>query len=342
MQAKANPGGMIVRNAILALALLSAPAQADDFYAGRQVSIVVGNEPGTGFDLYARSLARFMGEHIPGKPSLVVQNMVGASGLVAFNWLANVAPKDGSALLTAPFTVPFEPLFGNASARFDASRLNWIGNMDASVSICGVSKASGVGGVEDAMRKEVLVGATGATGPMSQSTAALNQLLGTQFKRIEGYKGSAAVKLAVERGEVSGVCGISLSTVRTQWRELHESGALRLILQLGPSPHPDLPDVAHVYSFAKSNEDRQVFDLIFGVQGLGRSFVAPGGTPAARVATLRRAFDDTMKDASFRAYAAKTGVDLAPQSGDDVQAFIERVYRTPQSVIDRARRVTER
>ena len=266
----------------LCLILLSASAAfaqgAGDFYKDRQIAIVVGNEPGTGFDLYARSLAQFMGEHIPGRPGLVVQNMPGASGLVAFNWLANVAPKDGSTFLTAPFTVPFEPLFGNAAARFDASRLNWIGNMDASVSICGIARSSPVASIEDAMRAEAPMGATGATGPMTQTTIALNELLGTKFKRVEGYKGSASVKLAIERSEVSGVCGISLSTVRTQWRDIYDSGAFRLILQLGPAPHPDLPGVPHVYAFAKNEEDKGVFDLIFGIQGLGRAFAAPEGS----------------------------------------------------------------
>lgn len=328
---------------LLLLGCSAASAQgAAEFYKDRQVSIVVGNEPGTGFDLYARALARFMGEHVPGRPTLVVQNMPGASGLVAFNWLANVAPRDGSSFLTAPFTAPFEPLFGNAAARFDASRMNWIGNMDASVSICGVSHSAGVRSIEDAMRVEAPMGATGASGPMTQTTVALNELLGTKFRRIEGYKGSASVKLAVERGEVSGVCGISLSTVRTQWRDIYEKGAFRLILQLGPAPHPELPGVPHVYAYAKTAEDRGVFDLIFGIQGLGRSFVAAEGTPADRVAVLRRAFDATMQSPAFMEYAAKAGIDLAPQSGEQVQAFIAGVYAAPPEVAARARRAMGR
>ncbi|MBX9758297.1 MAG: hypothetical protein K2Y29_05935 [Beijerinckiaceae bacterium] len=326
---------------LLGCSVASAQGVAE-FYKDRQVSVVVGNEPGTGFDLYARALARFMGEHVPGRPTLVVQNMPGASGLVAFNWLANVAPRDGSSFLTAPFTAPFEPLFGNASARFDASRMNWIGNMDASVSICGVSQSAGVHSIEDAMRVETPMGATGASGPMTQTTIALNELLGAKFRRIEGYKGSASVKLALERGEVSGVCGISLSTVRTQWRDIYEKGAFRLILQLGPTPHPELADVPHVYAYAKTPEDRGVFDLIFGIQGLGRSFVAAEGTPPDRVAALRRAFDATMQSPAFLDYAAKAGIDLAPQSGEQVQAFIAGVYGAPPSVAARARRAIGR
>ncbi len=322
-----------------------APARADDLdqaFKDKTITVVVGHEAGTGFDLYARTLARHMPHHLPGKPAMVVQNMVGASGLAAFNWLGNVAPKDGLAFGIVAFTVPFEPLLGNASARFDASKYGWIGNMDSSVSICGVSKTSGVTSFADIMTREVMVGGTGSSGPLSQSPTALRSLLGARFKLVEGYKGSASVKLAIERGELDGVCGISLSTVRTQYRDIFESGQLQLLLQLGPEPHPDLKNVPHVYEFAKTDEDRQVFDLIFGAQGLGRSFVAPPGIAPERLQALRKAFMDTMKDADLIAEAQKVGLDLRPQSGEDVQAFIARVYAAPKQAAERARLAVKR
>jgi tripartite-type tricarboxylate transporter receptor subunit TctC len=328
-----------------AATMVWAPAYSqpiEEFYKRTDVQIVVGHEPGTGFDLYARTLARHMSTHIPGKPAVIVQNMVGASGLNAFNWLANAAPKDGSVFATAAFTVPFEPLFGNKAARFDASKLGWIGNMDSSVSICGVSKESGVNKFEDALRQDVLLGSTGHAGPLSQSPRALRELVGARFKIIEGYKGSSSVKLAIERGEVHGVCGISLSTVRTQYRDIHESGLFRLILQIGPEPHPDLQDVPHVYQFAKGDDDRAVFDLLFGAQGLGRSFVAPAGLPEERLEALRQAFEATMTDKNFLAEAKKINLDLRPQSGRSVQAFIQRIYLSPPSVIERARKAIGR
>ncbi|HEY8580307.1 MAG TPA: hypothetical protein VIL72_10505 [Beijerinckiaceae bacterium] len=318
----------------------AAPARAES--APPNLQIVVGHEAGTGFDLYARTLARFMPAHLPGKPTAVVQNMNGASGLTAFNWLANVAPKDGSVIATATFTVPFEPLLGNAAARFEAAKLTWIGNMDSSVSICGVSKASGVRTFEDALKRETLLGSTGQAGPLSQSPRALNELLGARFKIIEGYKGSASVKLAIERGEVQGVCGISLSTVKTQYRDVWDAGDFRLILQIGPAPHPDIKDVPHVYDFARDDEERAVFDVLFGSQGLGRSFVAPPGVPAERAEALRRAFDATMRDEAFLKEAEKIGLDIRPQSGAEVQAFIERVHAAPPAVAARARKALGR
>ena len=329
----------------VALAVFTSTARADevsDFYGGRTVQIVVGHESGTGFDLYARTLARHIGRHIPGRPTIVVQNMPGASGLSAYNWLANVAPRDGSVLATAAYTVPFEPLLGNNAARFDASKLSWIGNMDASVSICGVSKASGIGNFDELLSREIAIAGTGSAGPLSQSSRALRELVGAKLKVIDGYKGSASVKLAIERGEVDGVCGISLSTVKTQYKDVYEGGAFRLILQLGSEPHPELRNVPHVYFYAKTDEDRRVFDILFGSQGLGRSYVAPPDIPAQRLARLRDSFEATMMDGDFLADAEKGALDLRPQSGEKVQTFIEHIYASAPSVAARARQAIGR
>jgi tripartite-type tricarboxylate transporter receptor subunit TctC len=314
-------------------------ASVADFYKGNTIAIAVGHQPGTGFDLYARTLARFMPAHIPGQPAAVIQNMPGASGLNAFNWLANIAPKDGSAMLTATHTAPFEPLLGNKSARFNAAQLSWIGNMDAGVGVCGVTARAGIEKFEDAFNKELLIGSPGRTGPMSQTPRALAQILGVKFKVIEGYKGSASVKLALERGEVNGACGISYSTVRTQYKDLYASGQFRLILQLGLERQADLKNIPNVYEFAKTDDDRRVFDMIFGSQGLGRAFVAPSGVPADRIEALRGAFVKTMSDPKFLEEAEKVGLDLRPQSGAEVQAIVERIYSSPPSAIDRAREI---
>jgi tripartite-type tricarboxylate transporter receptor subunit TctC len=322
--------------------LTGAQAQTrDDMFKDKGLTIVVGHEPGTGFDLYARTLSRHLPKHLPGKPSALVQNMVGASGVTAFNWLGSVAPKDGTTIAIVAFTVPFAPMLGHAAGRFDASQYNWVGNMDSSVSVCAFSKASGALTFEQARQREVLVGGTGASGPLSQSSTALRALTGAQLKVIEGYKGSASVKLAIERGELHGVCGISLSTARTQYREAFDSGELLMTLQLGLDPHPDLKTVPHVYQYARTPEERQVFDLIFGAQGLGRSFVAPPGVPAERVAVLRAGFAAAMQDPELIAEAEKVQLDLRPQSGEEVQAFIQRVYSAPREVAERARKAVQ-
>ncbi|MFM1816802.1 MAG: hypothetical protein RLZ98_3497 [Pseudomonadota bacterium] len=323
---------------LLALGLTNSAASAvEDFYKGRQMSIVVGHQTGTGFDLYARTLAKFMGGHIPGKPTIIVQNMTGASGLKSLNFLAKVAPKDGSVFATMVFSAPFEPLMGEGKGLFDATRFLWIGNMDSSVSIFGVSRKSGVKRFEDLFQKEIVVGGTGRAGPLNQVPNALRNLLGAKIKVVTGYKGSASVKIAIQRGELDGAAGISWSTIKTQYQDIRKEGDFNMILQVGPKPHPELPQVRHVYDFAKTEDDRQIFDLVFGVQGLGRAFMAPDGVPAERGAALRKAFVDTMADKALRAEADKIKLDLNPQSGEDVEAFVKKIYATPKRVIVLAR-----
>src|SRR5215467_15152073 len=200
----------LITVAVLAASVTTAIAdEVADFYKGKTFTIVVGHEVGTGFDLYSRVLARHIGRHIPGNPNVVVQNMVGASGIVPANWLYNVAPKDGSVIMTFVYTAALDPIFGNGAARFDAAKLTWVGNMDEGISICGVSPASGIVTFEDMLSKEVLIGSTGATGPLGKYALAVKNLLGAKIKLVAGYQGSASVKLAINRGEVHGICGLS-------------------------------------------------------------------------------------------------------------------------------------
>ncbi len=214
--------------AILLMASVSAqPVAADeiaDFYKGRSVNIVVGHEPATGFDIYARVLARHLGRHIPGNPNIVVQNMTGASGLTAANWLYNVAPKDGTVMATFVHTIPFESLMGNSAARFDPAKFAWIGNMEESVAVCGISKAAGITKFDDMLTRETIWGATGATGPLVKSAAAVKNLLGAKMKIVAGYKGSASVKIAITRNEVHGICGLPMSTITSSWGDLYNGG----------------------------------------------------------------------------------------------------------------------
>lgn len=329
----------------MACTVLPARAQTPaQFYKGKTFTVLVGIEQGTGYDLYGRTLARHIGRHIPGNPAVIVNNMPGASGLVAFNWLANIAPKEGTVIATGSFSVPVEPVFGNKSARFDATKLNWIGNMDSSVSVCAVRADAGVNSFDDMLSKTVMIGGTGRAGPISQSPMALKNLAGAKINLVEGYKGTASVRLAMERGEVQGICGVSFSTVRTQYRSLLDQKKIKLLVQLGPRPmqHPMLEGVPHIYAYAKSPEQTQVFDLIFGVQGLGRSFAAPPNVPAERVAVLRAAFEKTMTDPALVAEAKKIDLDINWQNGKDVQAFIENAYKATPASIARAKKALGR
>jgi len=326
----------------LVVAGLSAgPAAADevaDFYKGKTFTIVVGHEVGTGFDIYGRTLQRHLGRHIPGNPIIVVQNMVGASGINAANWLYNIAPKDGTVVATFVHTVPFEPLMGNAAARFDPAKYTWIGNMEESVAVCGVSKAAGIARFDDMRTKEAIFGATGATGPLVKSALAVKNLLGVRMKVVSGYQGSASVKSAIQRGEVQGICGLPMSTITAFWRDDYESGNFKPIIQLsGRKGQEGLKDVPHVDDYAKSEDDRQVYGLIFGTQALGRIYVSPPAMPAARKAALRSALLATMKDPQFIADAAKTQIDISPMTGEEVEAFIARLSAAAPAVVERAK-----
>jgi tripartite-type tricarboxylate transporter receptor subunit TctC len=325
---------------VLAAALAAEPASADtvaDFYKDRTLLLVVGHETGTGFDTYARLLARHLGRHIPGRPSIVVQNMVGASGIVAANWLYNVAPKDGTVVSTFVQTTVFDAIFGNAVAKFDAAKYTWIGNADEGVGICGVSKASGVQDLEGLRQRETVFGATGKTGPLASYAFAVRNLLGARIKVVPGYKGSASVKLAIQRGEVEGVCGVSLSTIKSQWQDDLRSGAFRLILQLSGPPQPEFKGAPHVDDFPKTDDERRLFELVFGAQALGRIYVSPPDMPSERREALRAAFTATMKDPQFLADADKTKIDIAPMTGVQVERFIARVSSLPPATIARAK-----
>jgi tripartite-type tricarboxylate transporter receptor subunit TctC len=325
-------------------AVLTTAAQADpieDFYHGRTMSIVVGHEPGTGFDLYSRSLARHMTRFIPGTPTIVVQNMVGASGLNAISWLYSVAPKDGSVIAIAAHTAPLEPLLGSGVAKFDASRFNWIGNIDHSVSVCGVWHTSGIEKFDDVFSKEILLGGTGASGPLSSAANALRNLLGAKVKLVDGYKGSASIRMATLQGEINGVCGISFSTLNAQYGQDVRDGRFKPILQFGTVESPLLPGVPAVYSYAKTDEDRQTFDLVFGAQAIGRAYAAPPDTPAPRVQALRTAFKKTMNDPAFAAELEKQQLDLNPRSGEELQDLFNSLFRSPKAVVERARAATK-
>jgi tripartite-type tricarboxylate transporter receptor subunit TctC len=328
--------------ALAAAVVLSAPAAAQtdpiaEFYKGRQINLVIAHEVATGYDVYARLLAQHMGKHIPGNPRFVPQNMLGASGINGANLLFNISAKDGSAIGTFAHTVPLDPLIGQGAAKFDPSKFNYIGNMEESVGVCAVWHEAGVSNLNDLIAKETRFGATATTGPPSQMAAALKNLIGGKVRLIHGYKGAPGVKLAIEKGEVAGICGLPMSTIRAQWSDVLDSGKLKPFVQLS-GPKGAVPGIEHVYDRAKSDEDRQVYDLIFGILRLGKIFAAPPGVPAERVKALRDAFNATMKDAEFLAEAKRIRIDISPATGEEVAAFIAGIYKSPPSVVERAKK----
>jgi tripartite-type tricarboxylate transporter receptor subunit TctC len=332
---------MAARYVIAAVGLFAAAAQpaaageVADFYKGKTVTIVVGHEPGTGFDVYARVLQRHLRPHIPGSPSVVVQNMPGVGGIAAANWLYNSAPRDGTVLASFVYTVPFEPLMANAAARFDPTRFNWIGNMEEGVAVCGLSKAAGVATFDEMRTTETIIGGASVNGALARSALAVKNLFGARMKLVAGYKGTASMKIAVARGEIHGVCGLLMSTITSTWREDYEAGNFRPIIQL--SGRTRVGTITHVDDFVKSDDDRQVHGLIFGAQALGKLYAAPPDVPAVRRDALRAALMATMKDPAFVAEAAKTQMDVSPMTGTEVEAFIAGLSAASPVVIARVK-----
>lgn len=326
--------------AALALCGHAGNARADDiadFYKGKTVTIVVAHEAGTGFDIYARAFGRYLSRHIPGAPTVIVQNMPGAGGITAAAWLYNIAPKDGTTIATIVHAVMLDHQLGEKRGKFEPTKFGYIGNMEQSVGTCTVTAKSGIGSLDDLLKRESIFGGVSRAGALSQGTLALINLLGAKIKLVEGYKGSANLRLAMQNGEIHGMCGIPVSTLKTQWRSDIESGDFKPVVQLNHAPRPELKGATMLYSFAKSDEERQVFDLIFGALVLGRMYVAPPGVPADRFAALRKAFDAAIRDPEFLADSNKSQMEITPQTGAEVEALIAKFTSAPQAVVERAR-----
>jgi tripartite-type tricarboxylate transporter receptor subunit TctC len=317
-----------------------ASAQTDesaaDFYRGKSLNIVVGHEAGTGYDFFGRTLARHITRHLAGNPAAVAQNMPGAGGLRAANWLYNVAAKDGTVVSVLAPETALKPIFGDSAATYEPAKFTWIGNMDESIATCTVSASSGITSVEQLLRREAVFGATGSAAPTSKFAYALVNFLGAKIKVVQGYKGSNDLRIALTRGEIEGACGPSHSTLKTQWKDDIDSGRIRVLVQFGLKKLPDLKDAAHIYDYAKSNEDREVFDVAFGPHVLGRPVLAPPGVPADRAAALRAAFMRTMQDTELLAETGKLGLEVRPSSGAEVEALVARFASFPKQVIERA------
>ncbi|MEE8559803.1 MAG: tripartite tricarboxylate transporter substrate-binding protein [Alphaproteobacteria bacterium] len=321
-----------------ALAALSAlPASAAsvaDFYKGKTIKFIISSSPGGGYDAYGRTLTRHLGRHIPGNPRFVPQNMPGAGGIKAANFLFNVAPKDGSVFGGVHRGIAMEPLFGNKQAKYQANEFNWLGSVNNEVSVCVSWGTVPVKTIQDAFKTELIIGGSGAN-DTEAFPAVLNNVIGTKFKIISGYPSGTAVNLAMERREVDGRCGWSWSSVKTQKSDWIKNKTVNILLQMSLAKHPELPDVPLVMDFAKSDADKEVLKLVFARQVMGRPYLAPPGIPPERVAALRAAFDATMKDPKFIADIKKQKLELAPVSGTEIQKLVARIYATPKSVIAR-------
>ena len=310
-------------------------AQPAAFYSGKQISMVIGSCAGGGYDVYARFLARHLARHIPGSPTIISQNMPAASGLAATNWAYNIAPKDGTVILATYNALLDDPLYGSPAARFDPLKFEAVGSIAKQQTVCATWHTSKIKTIEQAKQQEVTVSATGAAGDRATMPRILNALLGTKFKVINGY-GTTESMLAVERGEVDGMCGVSWSTLKVSNPEWVQKNRLNVMIQAGAKPQAGLPNVPLVIDQASNPDDRKLIELLFFPQEMGRPFVMPPETPKELVSAIRRAFDATMKDPAFLAEAEKSIFDVDPLTGEEMEQILKRAYATPKALIQRA------
>src|SRR5215510_5444605 len=320
--------------AVLAVALALGPAAAQESFAGKTVTIAVGFGPGGGYDLYARVLARHLGRHLPGNPTVVVANMPGAASIRAANYIANVASKDGAALGIVAQSIAEEQLLGIAGVSYDVTKLGWVGRIAANVEVSYVWHAAAAKTLDDLRYTETTLAGTGPSSSIYPRL--LNAIAGMKWKVIAGYNTTSAAHLAMQRREVDGATS-SLNTLKTTQRDWLDNSLIRILVQLAPKRSAELAQVPAVVELANTPEDRDVLAFYANSSAVGRSVIAPPGMPAERMALLRSAFDATMKDSEFRAEIEATKLELEPMAGADLQALVEATTRVSGAVLARAR-----
>ncbi len=326
--------------AALGVAAITGSARADsvsDFYAGKTLSLIAGFPPGGGYDTYVRVLARHFGRFIPGRPAVVPSNMPGAGSLLAANYLYGKAPADGTVLAMFASSAAMEPLLGNKAALFDAARFGWIGSMSQDISYCGVWQAPGAAkSFDEMMTKETIFGGGATSAITFQHPMVLKNVLGANIRVIPGYPGTRDIDLALHRGEVNGLCGLYVSTIRAAFPEDVASGQLKLVIQMGSKTSDAYGAVPSVFDYAKTDQDRAVLDVHFKQLILGRPLAGPPGLPADRLKALREALQATMRDKDFLAEADKVGLEIDPASAEEVEQLLQRFAAFPPEVFRKA------
>jgi tripartite-type tricarboxylate transporter receptor subunit TctC len=325
---------------IVLIAQTSAPAAAADFYAGKTIELVVGSDAGGGFDIYARTLARHMPSHIPGNPSMIVKNMPGAGSGRAAGYISTMAPKDGTSLAAImPGAIVDPLLIQNSPALFDPNKVRYVGSASSDSRVCLTSKASPTKTFDDLLKRKTTMGATTANDSTRDYAFMLQHAAGAELNVVAGYVGTVDIALAIERGEVEGVCGWGWSSVKAQRPAWITNGAVNIILQVGIDALPELTQmgVPTVWKYLKDETDREAVRLVVGQQVMLRSYIAPPDTPPEQLNTLRMAFDETMQDKDFLADAEKQRLSIAPLSGGKIQELVAKMYATPKDVVERAR-----
>ena len=320
---------------VVPLSTQHAHAQAD-FYKGKAVELMIGYSVGGGYDVYARLIARHLGKHIPGNPIVTPKNMDGAGSLRLANWLYNVASKEGLVFGTIGRGTGFDPLLGSKQAQFDGTKFNWIGSITNEVSTCVAWHTATVKTWADMLEKPITLGGDGPGADPDVFALLYRNVFDAKIKLVSGYHGTTPIILAMERGEVDGLCGYSWSTIRSKHQPWLQAKTINILVQAGLKKDAEIADVPLVLDMAKTEEQRQILKLILTSQETARPFAAPPGLPADRAATLRAAFDSTMKDPEFLAEAKKLNLDVNPLSGTTIASLLTELYAMPKSVIEKA------
>jgi tripartite-type tricarboxylate transporter receptor subunit TctC len=322
--------------------VVAAPANAQGdvagFYKGKTVQAVVGYSPGSTFELYLRVLTRHIGKHIPGNPNVVVQHMPGAGSLKATNYLAGVASKDGSVFGMPNPVNTIEPLIDPKNSRFDPRAFVWLGSLNTEISTCAFW-AKDLRTFNDLKKRDVIVGATGPASGSTIDARVLAALTGVKFKVVTGYGNLSDIRLASERGETDGFCGLLVSALKTDYWEQYKSGRMTVLVQMGLSKHAEFPNIPNAYELVTRDEDRQLFRLIFGPWSYGRPLFAPPGTAPERVAALRAAVAAVIKDPAYLAETKKINMEIQYTPPDTIARLVDEILRTPAPVVERARKV---
>ncbi len=329
--------------ALLASSALSAPVSAQsDYFAGKTLTMIVGSDAAGGYDTYGRLTVRHMVKYLPGQPTIVVRNQPGAGSATAAAAIFNTAPKDGTWFgIIFPGVIIGPILDPKPQTLFDVTKFSYLGSADSGTRVCITFEKSQTKTFEDARKRKTIMGASAAGGSTRDYAYMLNHVAGSQFEVVSGYKGSADIFLALERGEVDGMCGLDWSSLKAQRGDWIKAKKLYVLIQTGLDPESELVDlgVPDMWKFIANPVDKAAAELVVSQQIFGRPFVAPPGVPEPVLKVLREAFDKTMADAEFKADAQKARIDVSPTNGQKVQELVTRVFSTPAETVARAKRI---
>jgi tripartite-type tricarboxylate transporter receptor subunit TctC len=322
----------------LALASPSAAQSVEEFYKGKSISLIIGTDPGGGYDQYARTLARHLGRFIPGNPTVIPRNLGTAGGVVAANRLFSQSPKDGTEIGAVHRGLPILPLVSpSKEMEFDPAKFGWLGSLNKEASICMSWHTSKIKTFADTRETLFIVGVTGVGASLDTFEAPLMNVYGSKMKIIAGYRGGQNIDLAMERGEIDGRCGVSWSSLLVRSADWFREKKINILLQFGLERHADLKDIPLMQELATTPDDRTALELISIPTSVGRPYLAPPGVPKDRLAALQNAFNMMVKDEGFMADANKQRMEIQLVTGEEVQSVLSRAYGSPQKVIDRSR-----